>query len=196
MVEFEKHGLDIARLESKSTSKKCTIAISGTPEIYLKQELELNKPFIIQIPNYGLKEIKPIRIDTFDIDVRVKDVPISPNICFIKSMDNSDFPENEKLLIIEQLDQLENTLKNHEEITQELKHDVSENITYVKTSLDRMGRKDGLILSMGLLGSFASGAFYAPDAATEMASTVSTVLPQFLDSVAYAFPAINNLARL
>lgn len=194
-VEFESHGLDIARIASSSSSKTCTIAISAMPGIYVKKKLEINEPFCIQIPSYGLKEIKATRIDTYDIDIKVKNVPISANICFINGIDNSYFSEEERLLIRDQLDYLKNRIRNHEKFTPELEKDLSEHISYVKDSLNRMGRKDWLIMAMGLLGNFASGAFYAPDTAMEMASAVSTVLPQFLDSIVHAFPVVNNSGR-
>jgi len=196
VVEFAEHGIDVARLSSSNSSKTCTIAISATPGIYVKTDLEINKPFSIQIPNYGLKELKATRIDTYDIDIKIKDVPISPNVCFIEGIENSEFSTEEKQLITSQLDHLAERVSSSEKISQELKQDFSKNIAYVKSSMDRMGRKDWLLFSMALLGNFASGAFYAPDVAMEMASTVSTLLPQFLNSIVHAFPVINNVTFL
>ncbi|WOH39408.1 hypothetical protein RI844_09325 [Thalassotalea fonticola] len=197
VVEFEEHGLDIARIDSDSTSKLSTLSFSASPNIHIEKKLKINQPFVINVPNYGVKEIKLTRVDTFEVSVKVKNTPISPNIKFMKGVDNSPFPEQEKEIIRQKLESMEEEIKHNSELTQEIKDDLSEHVAYVKNSLEYLGRKDWFILAMGLLGNFASGAFYAPDVAIEMASSISTAIPQFLDSVVHAIPTINSsLARL
>ncbi|WP_421853377.1 hypothetical protein [Marinomonas sp.] len=197
VVEFEVHGLDIARIYSSSSSKLTMLSISASPNIHIEEELKINQPFLINVPSYGVKEIKLTRVDDLSVEVKVKNIPISPNLNYVKGMDNTPFPEREKEMIRKKLDIFEERLNNNSNLTQEIKNDLAEHVTYVKESLDHLGRKDWLILTIGLLGNFASGAFYAPDVAMEMASNIATSIPQFLDSIVHAIPTINNgIARI
>lgn len=192
VVEFENDGLDIARMASSRATKKATLVISAKPSIHKKKELEINEPFLITIPNYGLKQLKITAVDSDSVEVKVDDIDTWPNFMLFKDVDNSMMSKPVKDDIKNKLDHLVLKTNENSQLTKELKEDFAAHVEYIKESMERIGRKDWLILSMGLLGNFASGAFYAPDLAIEAVRSIATAIPQVFSGVSQIIPKVNQ----
>ncbi|MFA1576608.1 hypothetical protein [Vibrio cyclitrophicus] len=192
VVEFENDGLDIARMASSRATKKATLVVSAKPSIHKKKELEINEPFLMTIPNYGLKQLKITAVDSDSVEVKVDDIDIWPNIMLFKDVDNSMMSKPVKDDIRNKLDHLVLKTNENSQLTEELKEDFAAHVEYIKESMERIGRKDWLILSMGLLGNFASGAFYAPDLVIEAVRSIATAIPQVFSGVSQIIPKVNQ----
>ncbi|MEZ9323190.1 hypothetical protein AB4161_23050, partial [Vibrio sp. 10N.286.51.E5] len=192
VVEFVNDGLDIARIASSRATKKAILVVSAKPSIHKKKELEINEPFLMTIPNYGLKQLKITAVDSDSVEVKVDDIEIWPNFMLFKDVDNSMMSKPVKDDIRNKLDHLVLKTNENSQLTEELKEDFAAHVEYIKESMERIGRKDWLILSMGLLGNFASGAFYAPDLAIEAARSIATAIPQVFSGISQIIPKVNQ----
>lgn len=200
-VPFESHGVTLARVTSSSTTRIATISISASPEIYLKKELDINQPFIIYVPYYGAKEVKLIKVGGYDVDVEVKSAPFPLDFKSFQSVDNSPISEQEKVVISGKLDELVSDASQKTEAKKDSPEyaeykaaldDLVDGVEYIKTSMNHMGRKDFLGLSLNVFTSLVVGGVYAPDVAMEYGTQIMTAIPQVFSSMPSFYPSVNT----
>ncbi|MFH4511569.1 hypothetical protein WKI32_11335 [Vibrio alginolyticus] len=188
VVEFEDSKIDIARIVSSGVSNTATLSISAEPNIYTKVDLEINQPTLVYVPEVGVVQVKLVGVDVNYVEVKVTNTFGSINLNHINSIDNSPFTERDKVVIKGKLDNLISSVSEDDNIPEDVKEDIITNVVYVKESMERMGRKDWFILSLGLLGNLATGAIYAPEPATQVATSIATSIPYIFASVADIMP--------
>ncbi len=200
-MPFETHGVTLARVKSDSTTRIATISISASPEIYLKKELEINQPFIIYVPYYGVKEVKLVKVGGYDVDVEVKSAPFPLDFKSFQSVDNSPLSEQEKVIISGKLDDFVSEASSKTEAKKDTPNypeykaafdDLVDCVGYIKTSMNHMGRKDFLGLSLNVFTSLVVGGIYAPDVAMEYGTQIMTIIPQVFSSMPSLSPSLNT----
>ncbi|AVW99064.1 hypothetical protein WM008_23250 [Vibrio vulnificus] len=173
---IEESGLFITLKQCYSTSCNISLGYSGLPNEH--SELDIGDAVLFQTPSEGMFEIRLMDLSSVSANFLLSQISSQPGLIAgtdSQSQENSSFTASEVERIEHSISLLKDSIAEKHEFTSEQIKLVHKTLDEVKDASNRLGRKDWINYTAGLLTSVAVSAAFSNDARHVLFSTANSV---------------------